>query len=80
MISWLDLPKTGVVPRPTPLDIANMVALLAGGNLLSCLPPLAEWCTDETIRRHLGGNQDGIRVQIAWGKMVDMDGRDAGQE
>ncbi|KAL3424093.1 hypothetical protein PVAG01_03374 [Phlyctema vagabunda] len=79
VISWIGMPESAiaVLPRQTPLSIASAVALIAGGNLVSFLPPNADSCTDEEIKRSLGSERG---VWLGWANMPDEEGRMAGQE
>ncbi|KAE8449610.1 hypothetical protein EG329_007940 [Mollisiaceae sp. DMI_Dod_QoI] len=79
VFSWVGMPKTAVLPRRAPLSIASMVALIAGGNLLSYLPPNADSCSDEEIRQSLGRHGE-MSVWLGWGNVTDVEGRMARQE
>ncbi|KAH9212901.1 hypothetical protein DL95DRAFT_507875 [Leptodontidium sp. 2 PMI_412] len=79
VLSCIKMPEsaTAVLPRQTPLSIASTVALIAGGNLVSFLPPNADSCSDEEIKRSLGSERG---VWLGWANVPDEEGRIAGQE
>jgi hypothetical protein len=79
IISWVWMPHTAVLPQKIPLNIASMAALIAGGNLLDYLPPNADRCSDEELKRALASRGD-TNVWLGWGAAADVEGRMAGNE
>ncbi|KAK8038664.1 hypothetical protein PG993_007075 [Apiospora rasikravindrae] len=80
LVGWIKLPRTDVLPRDTVTSIASVVALIAGGNLLSHLPPDAQQLGSEAeiIAALRGG--PGLRLWMGWGLVPDVQGKMYGNE
>ncbi|KAK8133558.1 hypothetical protein PG984_005570 [Apiospora sp. TS-2023a] len=80
VLGWIKLPRTDVLPRDNVTSIASVVALIAGGNLLSYLPWDAQQLGSEAeiIKALRGG--PGLRLWMGWGLVPDVEGRMHGNE
>ncbi|KAK7947875.1 uncharacterized protein PG986_008761 [Apiospora aurea] len=74
VVGWVTLPRTDVLPRSKLSSIASVAALVAGGNLLSRMPPDAQQLTPESrIADSLRGCP-GRRLWMGWGLVPDEEG------
>ncbi|KAK8009524.1 hypothetical protein PG991_012075 [Apiospora marii] len=65
-VGWVTLPRTDVLPRSNLASIASMAALIAGGDLLSRVPPDAQRRrSEQEIAAALRGGP-GLRLWMGW--------------
>lgn len=74
-VGWVWLPKTNVLPKRSPMTIASVVALLAGGNL-------EEWVheMDRGTTGVCGERGATMRFWMGWGNVPDEEGILMGNE
>ncbi|ETS80104.1 hypothetical protein PFICI_07633 [Pestalotiopsis fici W106-1] len=76
ILSWVFIPKANVLPNRSPTTIANMVALLAGGNVLELLPADCQSMSTDEIKKSLSRR----KFWMGWGNMPDVEGLMSGNE
>ncbi|KAI1305436.1 hypothetical protein F5Y03DRAFT_151944 [Xylaria venustula] len=77
IVGWATRPSTAVLPR-RPTSIASVMALLAGGNILSRLPADAQRLSREDIATAAGDAE--ARFYMGWGNLPDEEGQLMGGE
>ncbi|KAF3020915.1 hypothetical protein E8E14_001823 [Neopestalotiopsis sp. 37M] len=76
ILSWIYIPRANVLPNRSPTTIANMAALLAGGNVLELLPENAQDLSSSEIEKSLGQR----KFWVGWGTRPDVEGLMRGNE
>lgn len=64
ILGWVFIPKANALPDRSPTTIANMVALLAGGNILDILPEESERLSSEDVKKSMGRE---TTLWMGWG-------------